>query len=238
MKIYIIRHGQTEWNKSGRLQGQTDIALNENGKELAVKVGYALKEISFDRVISSPLARAVETAQLVLEKNGGRAGEMLRAGKKWEPNAASGIVQSRKEKVLITDERIKEISFGEYEGYSIPSTSMFRGDDRFAVTDPGFHNFFDAPERYQPPRGGESISHLVKRTGEFLEQLANEEGMEEETLLISTHGAAARALLANIKHSVLKDFWYPGVPKNCSVSIAETVGGIWKLLEQDVIYFH
>ena len=66
MKIYIIRHGQTEWNKSGRLQGQTDIALNENGKELAVKVGYALKEISFDRVISSPLARAVETAQLVL----------------------------------------------------------------------------------------------------------------------------------------------------------------------------
>ena len=78
----------------------------------------------------------------------------------------------------------------------------------------------------------------MKRTGEFLEQLANEEGMEEETLLISTHGAAARALLANIKHSVLKDFWYPGVPKNCSVSIAETVGGIWKLLEQDVIYFH
>lgn len=219
MKLYIIRHGQTEWNKSGRLQGQTDIALNENGRELAIKVGKAIKEIPFDRVISSPLARAKETAELVLKENVGKASKMT------------------------TDERIKEISFGEYEGFSIPSTSMFTGDPEYAITDPEFHNFFDAPEKYQPPKGGESIQHLIERAGCFLEELAKEaveqekRGEKEELILISTHGAASRALLANIKHTELKDFWYPGVPKNCSVSIAETEDGVWKMVEQDVIYY-
>lgn len=221
MKLYIIRHGQTEWNKSGRLQGQTDIALNENGRELAAKVGHGLKEVPFDRVISSPLSRSIETAELVIRENVGRAGE----------------------KIISTDERIKEISFGEYEGYSIPSTSMFTGDPKFAISDDEFHYFFDAPEKYQPPKGGESIPHLIERTGEFLEKLAKEadeqtkKGEKEELILISTHGAAARALLANIKHTELKDFWYPGVPKNCSVSIVELENGIWKIVEQDVIYY-
>ena len=237
MKIYMIRHGQTEWNESGRLQGQTDIALNENGRELAVKVGQALKGISFDRVISSPLIRSVETAQLVLAENEGKAGKMLRSGCKWKRREEQTRGGAGTDLVLITDERIKEIGFGEYEGYSVPTTSMFRGDGRFAITDPEFHNFFDAPEKYQPPKGGESFYGLLERTGAFLEQLAKEELTEKETLLISTHGAAARALLANIKHTQLKDFWYPGVPKNCSVSIAESRDGSWQLLEQDLIYY-
>lgn len=243
MKIYIIRHGQTEWNKSGRLQGQTDIALNENGRKLAALVGQAIKSIPFDRVISSPLSRSIETAQLVLRENVGKAGELLRAQMgSTQGNKGEGCL-GRLEKVIVTDQRIKEISFGEYEGYSIPSTSMFTGDSRFAITDPAFRNFFDAPHEYQPPKGGESMLQLMQRTGDFLEELAKEadeqvkRGEKEELILISTHGAASRALLANIKHTELKDFWYPGVPKNCSVSIAEVVNGSWKMVEQDVIYY-
>lgn len=250
MKIYIIRHGQTEWNKSGRLQGQTDIALNENGKELAIKVGQALKDVPFDRAVSSPLSRSIETAELVLRENVGRAGEALRMGKNWKKREkvlvrlqdGEHVEQSTRQatNVLSTDEHIKEISFGEYEGFSIPSTSMFTGDPEFAITDPEFHNFFDAPEKYQPPKGGESISHLIERAGEFLKELAEEARaaeQQEELILVSTHGAASRALLANIKHTELKDFWYPGVPKNCSVSIATLRDGVWEMVEQDVIYY-
>lgn len=209
MKIYIIRHGETEWNKTGRLQGQTDIALNEKGRELAIQVGRALRDVPFRKVISSPLSRAVETARLVLD---GRAVE------------------------LVTDSRVEEISFGSYEGYSIPYSSLTSFDPKYAITDDAFHYFFDAPEKYHPPKGGESIGHLVERTGDFLRELAAEDWGEEDILLISTHGAASRALLANIKHSELKDFWKPGVPKNCSISIAETENGSWKLLEQDILY--
>ena len=45
MKLYIIRHGETSWNAEGRLQGQTDIPLNENGIRLAKITGEALKEV-------------------------------------------------------------------------------------------------------------------------------------------------------------------------------------------------
>lgn len=247
MKLYIIRHGQTEWNKSGRLQGQTDIALNENGRELAVKVGAALKDIPFAKVFSSPLARSKETAELVLKENSGNAGKRFREGQQWKSrNCAKNIEISDAafmEEVLLTEEKIKEISFGEYEGFSIPSTALFTGDPKYAITDPDFHNFFDAPEKYRPPKGGEEIEKLLQRTGDFLRELAAEADVLEkqkdceECILVSTHGAASRALLANIKHTELKDFWYPGVPKNCSVSIVETKNGIWQMVEQDIIYY-
>ena len=58
MKLYIIRHGETSWNAEGRLQGQTDIPLNENGIRLAKITCEALKEVPFDLAISSPLKRA------------------------------------------------------------------------------------------------------------------------------------------------------------------------------------
>lgn len=44
MRIYILRHGETEWNKLKRLQGSTDIPLDERGKELAKKTGEAIAD--------------------------------------------------------------------------------------------------------------------------------------------------------------------------------------------------
>ena len=69
MKIYIIRHGQTQYNLLGRLQGRLDIPLNENGLALAHVAGQGLADVHFDAVISSPLTRAMQTAQIVLEEN-------------------------------------------------------------------------------------------------------------------------------------------------------------------------
>ena len=57
MKLYIIRHGETDWNKEKRLQGQSDIPLNDYGRELARITGKALKDVHFDYVFSSPLSR-------------------------------------------------------------------------------------------------------------------------------------------------------------------------------------
>ena len=66
MKLYIIRHGETAWNVEGRLQGQTDTELNENGVRLAKVTAEGLKNIPFDLGISSPLRHAKHTAELVL----------------------------------------------------------------------------------------------------------------------------------------------------------------------------
>ena len=70
MKIWIIRHGQTDWNKNGKIQGSTDIELNETGIKQAEEVIPTFNEHNFDLIISSTLKRAMKTAQIInREKN-------------------------------------------------------------------------------------------------------------------------------------------------------------------------
>lgn len=89
MKIYLIRHGETKWNKRHLLQGKADLPLNENGVYVAKLTAKGLREVPFDAVYTSPLKRAYETAQLVTE---GRC-------------------------PIYADKRLEEIGFGIYEGY-------------------------------------------------------------------------------------------------------------------------
>ncbi len=67
MEIFLARHGETDWNKNGRLMGQKDIPLNEAGISQAKKLKAKLSDIDFDCCYSSPLARAKETAEIICE---------------------------------------------------------------------------------------------------------------------------------------------------------------------------
>ena len=89
MKIYVTRHGQTDYNAESRMQGRLDIPLNEKGKDQARATREKVKDIKFDAVYSSPLIRAVETASIV-----------------------GNIAEDQ----IIKDERILEANFGKYEG--------------------------------------------------------------------------------------------------------------------------
>ncbi|MCR4755363.1 MAG: histidine phosphatase family protein [Lachnospiraceae bacterium] len=93
MKVYLVRHGETDWNRECRLQGQSDTVLNEIGIELAEITAKELKDTKFDMIYSSPLRRAYMTAEIF---NRGRELEIL------------------------TDKRLLEINFGEREGHRIP----------------------------------------------------------------------------------------------------------------------
>lgn len=66
--LVLIRHGLTDWNLVGRLQGRTDIPLNETGREQARRVGRELAGQGFSLVLASPLGRAQETAALIAEE--------------------------------------------------------------------------------------------------------------------------------------------------------------------------
>ena len=217
MKLYIIRHGETPWNTELRLQGQTDIELNENGRALARKAAEGMKGISLDLVISSPLVRAVETARIILDGIG---------------HGTSGRISNDSEVPLLMDERIREIGFGAMEG------QRFRKD----LTEeecPEYYCFFHAPDRYVPVEGGERLEELLMRTGAFLDELRQKKEWYGKSILISTHGAASRALLANVTHADRKDFWGSGVPKNCAVSVIEydETEDNWKVKELDRLYY-
>lgn len=65
MKIYITRHGQTEWNVEGRMQGAKNSNLTEQGKKEALNLGNSLKNTKIDYIYTSPLTRAYDTALLI-----------------------------------------------------------------------------------------------------------------------------------------------------------------------------
>lgn len=91
-RFYLIRHGQTFWNQENRMQGQHETDLTPLGEMQAVALGKRLKDVTFDKVYSSPLRRCVKTTQLIL---GGR-------------------------KIPVTyDDALKEILMGDWQGILI-----------------------------------------------------------------------------------------------------------------------
>jgi len=111
MKLYMIRHGETNWNKARKVQGRSDIPLNDYGRYLAEETAKGLQDVRLDVAYTSPLIRAKETAEIMLR---GR------------------------EIPLIEDKRLEELGFGSYEGmhcgrdYDSPEAQAF---DKF-FTDP------------------------------------------------------------------------------------------------------
>ena len=69
MKLIFIRHGKTDWNVQGKIQGSQDIELNEIGINQAMEVSYKLKKLNynFKKIYTSPQKRALETAKIISE---------------------------------------------------------------------------------------------------------------------------------------------------------------------------
>ena len=91
MNIFVVRHGQTEWNVMKKMQGSKDIELNEKGISQAKDTADLLRNSSFDIIFCSPLKRARQTAEIINED---------------------------REINIIFDERLRERNYGEFEGTS------------------------------------------------------------------------------------------------------------------------
>ena len=109
MKIYLVRHGETDWNRMERMQGQADNELNDTGRRQAQIVADALRGIRFDAAFSSTLIRAVTTAQIIL---------------------------GERSNILRQDPRIMEIGFGPWEGERIAKVMQEEHPLHFFFTRP------------------------------------------------------------------------------------------------------
>ena len=162
LRLIHVRHGETDWNVEGRLQGQLDIPINAHGREQAARNGRMLGAY-FARAgidpasltfVSSPLGRSMETMGIIRN--------------------ALGL-----EGAWPTDDRLKEISFGEWAGRTY---AELRAD--------GEENQVRARKRdkwsFRPP-AGESYAELAARVGDWLDSLTG------DTIAV-THGGIFRVL--------------------------------------------
>lgn len=104
MKIYITRHGETKWNIQGRMQGWKNSDLTEKGIENAKRLGISLKKINFDCIYSSPLGRAIETAN---------------------------YIKGDKDTQIIIKDSLKEMGFGLWEGMEHSKVEELYPEQRF-----------------------------------------------------------------------------------------------------------
>jgi broad specificity phosphatase PhoE len=68
--LYLVRHGETDWNRQRRIQGSTDVPLNDTGRAQAKRAGELLANRRWDAVVASPLSRAFDTASIIATEVG------------------------------------------------------------------------------------------------------------------------------------------------------------------------
>lgn len=140
--LYFIRHGETGWNKTQRIQGQIDSELNATGRQQAARNGQALGSMGLDLTtldcVASPLWRTSETMEIVRENAG-----LPRSGYR-------------------TDPVLKEIHFGVWQG-------AYWGE--IATVDPAGHAARTADPFTWRPNQGESYEDLMARCGAWFDGL-------------------------------------------------------------------
>jgi probable phosphoglycerate mutase len=137
LRLFFLRHGETDWNAEGRLQGQQDISINARGRAQAAEAGQRLRSLAIDPAalpwLVSPLGRTRETCDLA--------------------RGALGLDPAGYE----IDDRLREISFGRWEGMTWrevrkaePAAARAREADKWAFVPPGGESYAMLAERVRP----------------------------------------------------------------------------------------
>lgn len=190
MKLYVVRHGEAEGSE-GRAVGHLDLPLSSAGARNVEALATSWQGPAPARTFSSDLRRAVESARILAARLGGTP---------------------------IIDPRLREVSFGDWEG---------RAWDEIYETD---RRRFDAwSERWWDlaPPGGESFAGLSRRVFAWYRALG-----EEETVLAVAHGGSIRALLSELL-ALPRDRAFHLQVSPARVSAVEVAGGAAKLLFLD-----
>ena len=157
--LYVIRHGKTDWNLENKIQGRADVPLNHLGIQEANLIKEALNQTKFYEIISSPLIRAKKTAEII----------------------------SNHQIPVVTDARIVERDFGEFEG--------------LCKEDFDCSSFWNYSLNCQYTKA-ESIQKLLNRVYNFLDEY--KEIYEKKDVLVVTHAGVIPAICS----------YFKGIPKS------------------------
>lgn len=143
-------------------------------------------------------------------------------------NETAHILRGERTLPIIVDERIKEIGFGVLEGADF---MKIRGDKTSK-----FASFFEKPEDYETPEGGESFEVVSERAAEFMAEII-EKHKDDERVMVVAHGAVNKAMMRYIRKNEIKDFWLGSLQKNCGVTIVKCENGTFDVIEDNQLFY-
>lgn len=182
--MYMVRHGQTVYNQTGRVQGWKDSSLTDEGRQVAVYCGRGLQDISFDAAYASDLKRAADTAQVILDEN-----------KHDVPT-------------LYEREMLREISFGHFDGglnadRISKSAEVLLGEaniellnEKLSTKELRVRHLLNATHSIDESGTAETFEQMQNRAVKEIERIfrqAHEEGMNN--ILIVSHGVTIASIL-------------------------------------------
>lgn len=186
------------------MQGRTDIELNQNGIDAAKDLGRRLQDVHFDKIFSSPLKRAVHTAQLIRQ------------------GVCEGQALPLDSVPIETDGRLIEMSFGVGEGRLC--------DEWFAPQSP-YRFFFTEPEKFPRPPQGESFEDVMARTKNFVQEIIEPLYGQAQRIMIVAHGALNKGIMCYLQNHGVEDYWLNGLQENCQASVFDYDGALWKTIK-------
>lgn len=194
LKLYFVRHGQTEWNVIKKLQGLKNSPLTEEGVEQTELLYEKLKHIDFEKVYTSPQGRAKHTAQ---------------------------ILKGERELEIIELEDIMEMSFGDIEGlereefkarYKTEFNNLWTNAVAYDPKPFNGENFKSLEKR--------AINGLKKIIEKNEKNILNKEVKDKDiNIMIVSHGMILKVIFGYVLGHGLDKFWDDPVPQNTSVSI-------------------
>ena len=179
LKLYIVRHGQTEWNVLKKFQGQLNSPLTPEGIEKVKETAKELKNVNFEAGYTSQMGRTIATAEIILENN------------KYEQEKTS----DQKLKLQKLSE-LNEIHFGEWQGLTFKET--------FVKYPKEAHNYFYDVKNYNAKNiKGEELKDGLERFLKGLEKIREEQ--KSGNILIVTHGTVLELFFNYIQNREADD---------------------------------
>ena len=179
LKLYIVRHGQTEWNVLEKFQGQLNSPLTPEGIEKVKETAKELKNVNFEAGYTSQMGRTIATAEIILENN------------KYEQEKTS----DQKLKLQKLSE-LNEIHFGEWQGLTFKET--------FVKYPKEAHNYFYDVKNYNAKNiKGEELKDGLERFLKGLEKIRKEQ--KSGNILIVTHGTVLELFFNYIQNREADD---------------------------------
>ena len=173
MRVILLRHGESQWNLENRFTGWKDVPLTEQGIHEARKAGELIKKnnIKFDKIFSSNLKRANQTAEIALKQ------------------ADMKELFENNKLIFVKNKSLNERDYGDLVGLNKSETIDKFGKDQVHI----WRRSYDTP-----PPNGESLKDVVNRVSPYYSEQIEPLLLDGKNILIVAHGNSLRAIMIKV----------------------------------------